>query len=88
MWLFNYFDWVVSLTTLCCMELMIRQKWYAWIAGLLNQFIWLVFIISNDKYGLLPLNILMFIQNTRGLLNWSRIRRNAAQCNESHVPPS
>ncbi len=47
---------------------MIRRKWYAWVFALLNQGVWLAFIIIKVQYGLLPLNILMTIQNTRGLL--------------------
>jgi hypothetical protein len=43
-----------------------------WLASIGNQFIWLIFIITKEQYGLLPLNILMFIQYTRGLITWLR----------------
>lgn len=56
--------------------MMIRRKWYAWLAGLCNQFVWLTFIIVKGQYGLLPLNILMFVQNTRGLIIWLRHKDN------------
>lgn len=73
-WLLQYFDWVVGLTTVICVELMIRRKWYAWLASIGNQFIWLTFIITKEQYGLLPLNIIMFIQYTRGLITWPRYK--------------
>lgn len=69
-WLLQHFDWVVGFTTIICVELTIRRKWYAWLASLFNQFIWLIFILAKGQYGLLPLNILMFIQSTRGLIMW------------------
>lgn len=70
-------DWVVAFTTIICVELMIHRKWYAWLLALLNQGVWLTFIITREQYGLLPLNIMMVIQNTRGLITWWRLRRKA-----------
>lgn len=69
-------DWVVGFTTLVSVELMIRKKWYAWVTAILNQFVWLAFIYYEDQWGLLPLNLLLFIQNTRGLLAWLKTKDN------------
>ena len=75
----NHLDWVLGFTTLIGVELMIRQKWYAWVFSICNQFVWLTYIIVEQQYGLLPLNIALFFQNTRGLLKWSRLEREKSQ---------
>ena len=65
-------DWIVGITTVISVELMIRRKWYAWLVSLANQFVWLTYIIVAKQWGLLPLNLVMFVQNTRGLISWLR----------------
>ena len=81
----EYMDWIVGFTTLISVELMIRRKWYAWVTAILNQFVWLTYIYYEDQWGLLPLNIALFIMNTRGLLAWLRTEDfNNGQ--EDHVP--
>ncbi len=86
-WIFAHFDWVVGFTTLLSVELMIRRKWYAWLAALGNQFVWLTYIIVASQYGLLPLNIILFVQNTRGLLAALRIERQLQDGHRSETHP-
>ena len=64
--------WVVAITTIISVELMIRKSWWAWLTGLLNQGVWLTYIIVESQWGLLPLNMFMVFQNARGLRAWLR----------------
>lgn len=48
----------------------------AWAVGLVNQLLWLIWIISVQKWGLLPMNIGMWILYYRNHLKW----RLDAQC--------
>lgn len=84
--IFQYMDWVVCLTTIICVELQIHRKWYAWVFSLLNQFIWLAFIICKGQYGLLPLNVVMWVQNTRGLISWLRyVKEEKRRAQSNHL---
>lgn len=44
----------------------------AWIAGLLNQALWLVFIVVFAAWGLLPLNVALVVTYGRNLAKWRR----------------
>ncbi len=71
----EYFDWIVGVTTIAASELMVRKKWYAWLANLANQGIWLTYIYLNKEWGLLPLNFFLTFQAVRGLRLWLRDER-------------
>jgi hypothetical protein len=79
-------DWVVGATTLICVELMIRRKWYAWCFSIGNQFVWLTYIVVAEQWGLLPLNLVLFVQNTRGLIAWRREHRKVNSHVEHRMP--
>lgn len=85
-------DWVVGFTTLIGVELMIRRKWYAWVFSIANQFVWLAYILVAKQYGLLPLNLVLFVQNTRGLIAWRRelreVNSHVAHRMSDKTPPS
>lgn len=66
-------DWVVGITTLCCMELNMRKKWWSFLLATANQVVWTTFIISKEEYGLLPLNIALYVMNYRGAVKWRRL---------------
>ena len=42
----------------------------AWAVGLVNQILWLVWIISVQKWGLLPMNIGMWVLYYRNHMKW------------------
>lgn len=69
-WILRHFDLVVSVTTIISIEFMIRRKWYAWLLALLNQLVWFTYIMIAGQYGLLLLNVVLLVQNTRGLIAW------------------
>lgn len=63
-------DWVVGITTLICIELNMRKVWWSFLLAIANQPIWTVFIVTSGEYGLLPLNIMMYIMNSRAAYKW------------------
>lgn len=47
-----------------------KHRW-TWAIGLANQALWLVWIIVSASWGLLPMNIALWIVYTRNHLMWS-----------------
>lgn len=45
---------------------------WAWAIGLANQVLWLVFIVTFDAWGLLPLNAALVVTYSRNLVKWRR----------------
>lgn len=44
----------------------------AWLIGLFNQVLWLVWIVLSQSWGLLPMNIGMWILYRRNHLKWAK----------------
>ena len=65
-------SWIISISTIICMELMIRKAWYAWVLTLFNQLLWVFYIYSTKQWGLLLLNAVMTVLAIRGLITWLR----------------
>lgn len=46
----------------------------AWLIGLLNQALWLFWIIYTGTFGLLPMNIALWIVYTRNHIKWQKYK--------------
>lgn len=68
-------DWVLSVTTLICIELNVRKVWWSYLLALANQVVWTIFIVTSQKWGLLPLNIALYIMNTRAAIRWYALHK-------------
>lgn len=69
-----YLPWLLSAITIW-MTLMAGNKHpRAWAIGLCNQALWLIWIVVAHAYGLLPMNIALWVVYGRNHLKW-----NAAQ---------
>ena len=66
-----YLPWLLSAITIYSMLLAGNKKKGAWLVGLLNQFLWLVWIVLSSAWGLLPMNIALWIVYGRNYLKWS-----------------
>lgn len=67
-----YLPWLLSAITIW-MTLMAGNKHpKAWLIGLGNQLLWLVWICVVGAWGLLPMNIALWIVYGRNHLVWSR----------------
>lgn len=78
--------WVISLVTIVSMELMVRKRRSAWVLSILNQGLWLWLIVSTRQWGLLPLNLCMWIQAVRGLIRWSNADESLPIASRSSPP--
>lgn len=65
-----YLPWLMSAITLYMTYLQGDKKTRSWIVGLVNQFLWLVFAIGTQTWGLLPLNAGLWILYIRNFRKW------------------
>lgn len=66
----KYLPYVLSAITIYSMLLAGNKKRGAWAWGLLNQCLWLVWIILSASWGLLPMNIALWVVYGRNYLKW------------------
>lgn len=67
----DYLPWLLSAITIW-MTLMAGNKHpNAWLIGLGNQVLWLVWIIAIQKWGLLPMNFAMWVLYLRNHMKWN-----------------
>jgi hypothetical protein len=64
--------WVMSAVTLYAMYLAGNKSPVAWMLGLGNQALWLLFIVHTAAWGLLPMLVGMVVIYSRNLLKWKR----------------
>lgn len=62
--------WFMSAITLYMTFLQGRKTWKAWAVGLVNQLLWLWFILTTQTWGLLPLNAGLWYLYARNLRIW------------------
>lgn len=66
----NFMPWVMSCITIW-MTLMAGNKHpKAWLVGLFNQLLWLVWILLSGSFGFLPMNIALWIVYGRNHWKW------------------
>lgn len=68
----NYLPWLLSAITIYMTVLAGNKTPWAWALGLANQALWLVFIISTETWGLLPMNIALWAVYGRNHWKWTR----------------
>lgn len=67
--------WVLSATTIVVMWLAGNKNVAAWHLSLVNQMLWSVWIVGTHAWGLLPMNVAMYIVAARNIVRWSRPAR-------------
>lgn len=68
----TYLPWLLSAITIYMTLLAGNKHRNAWAVGLLGQALWLVWIITVSAWGLLPMNIALWIMYGRNHIKWSR----------------
>lgn len=68
-----YLPWLLSAITIYTMFLAGDRKRYTWLIGLGNQALWLIWIVSAEAWGLVPMNIALWIVYARNHLKWQRL---------------
>lgn len=66
-----YLPWVLSVVSIYMTILAGNKARNAWLVGLANQALWLIWIVVTANWGLLPMNIAMWVVYTRNHFKWS-----------------
>lgn len=67
----SYLPWLLSAITIYMTVLAGNKHRKAWLFGLANQALWLVWIVTTGAYGLLPMNAALWVVYARNHLKWS-----------------
>lgn len=67
-----YLPWVLSAITIWMTLLAGNKHRLAWLVGLGNQLLWLIWIVATGTWGLIPLNVALWIVYGRNHLKWQR----------------
>lgn len=67
-----YLPWLLSAITIWMTLLAGNLHRSAWLVGLANQLLWLFWIAITGTWGLLPLNIALWIVYSRNHMKWRR----------------
>ena len=66
----HYLPWLLSANTIYSMLLAGNKKRGAWAFGLAGQLLWLVYIVTIQAWGLLPMNLALWVVYGRNYLAW------------------
>jgi hypothetical protein len=66
----TYLPWLLSAVTIWMTLLAGNKHPQAWLVGLGNQLLWLVWICVVGAWGLLPMNIALWVVYGRNHLKW------------------
>lgn len=67
-----YLPWLLSAITIYTMFLAGNVSKATWLVGLANQALWLVWIVAAEAWGLIPMNVALWIVYARNHLKWNR----------------
>jgi hypothetical protein len=67
----KYLPWLLSAITIWMTLLAGNKHPKAWLVGLGNQLLWLIWIVTVGAWGLLPMNIALWIVYGRNHLKWN-----------------
>lgn len=67
----TYLPYGLSALTIYSMLLAGNKRRGAWLLGLLNQLLWLIWIVLSESWGLLPMNLALWVVYARNYLKWS-----------------
>ena len=71
-WIRDYLPWLLSAVTIYMTVLAGNKHPKAWAIGLLNQLLWLVWIVASAAWGLLPMNFALWVVYGRNHLKWNK----------------
>lgn len=68
----EYFSWVMSAMSVLMLWQMGNKSKYAPVTGLVNQIMWIVYVIGTQQWGLMPGVIAFTVVHTRNLIKWNK----------------
>jgi len=66
----TYLPFLLSALTIWMTLLAGNKHRSAWLVGLVNQALWLVWIVATEAWGLVPLNAALWIVYARNHFKW------------------
>lgn len=67
-----YLPWLLSVITIWMTLAAGNKHRLAWLIGLVNQALWLSWIIAAGAWGLLPMNLALWVVYGRNHWKWTR----------------
>lgn len=67
----DYLPWILSGLTILMTVLAGNRHPRAWMLGMINQVLWLAWILVMGAWGLLPMNLALWAVYLRNHLRWS-----------------
>lgn len=68
----DYLPYALSAITIWTMFLAGNKSGHTWLIGLVNQALWLLWIVASESWGLLPMNIALWVVYARNHLKWKK----------------
>jgi len=68
----DYLPWLLSAITIWMTLLAGNIHKSAWLVGLGNQALWLIWIVVTGTWGLIPLNLALWVVYGRNHLKWRK----------------
>ena len=68
----KHLPWLLSAITIWMTLLAGNKHPKAWLVGLVNQALWLVWIIASETWGMLPMNIALWVVYGRNHFKWAK----------------
>lgn len=69
-----YLPWLLSAITIYMTILAGNKSRWAWVVGLVNSALWLIWIITSQSWGLIPMNIALWFVYARNHFKWNEER--------------
>lgn len=66
-----WMPWLLSVITIYMTVLAGNKSRHAWAIGLANQALWLIWIVASESWGLIPMNLALWIVYGRNHLKWN-----------------
>ena len=66
----KYLPWLLSIITIYMTILAGNKSRYAWAVGLFAQALWLVWILAAEAWGLVPMNLALWVVYARNHWKW------------------
>jgi len=84
----TYLPYVLSTITIYQVFLAGNKNVHAWIIGMGNQVLWLTWILVSQNYGLLPMNVAMWVLYTRNHFKWRKEASNLKKKSQPIIHPT
>lgn len=67
-----YLPYILSAITVYTVVLAGNNNRNAWLISMFNQLLWLIWIVASNTWGLLPMNITLWIAFYRNYMKWGK----------------